>query len=154
MTIDEFSELVGQRIPSPSEFVAFAAAQGWEVRTRADGTAALRVPDTADELAQAFARMLSREPYRTNVLTVLEVAPPATRPQETPTAGEPVPPAEDPGATTCGVCRATVYTGEGLTRADVAAVCPNGGSREVRDRSGLVTQPAKPPCPWRTPGAG
>lgn len=69
MTLEDFCAL--DRIPTPPEFVAFARGQGWRFRV-ADGGAALIVPDRNDPLAVALARMLSREPYRTNVLALLE----------------------------------------------------------------------------------
>lgn len=70
MTLEEFVAVAGRRILTPPEFVAFAAAQQW--RFDANGpTAALLVPNGQDPLARQFAKMLSREPYRTNVLKYL-----------------------------------------------------------------------------------
>lgn len=69
MNLDTFADITSQRIPTPTEFVQFVKSQGWKIITKADG-AALRVRDTGDPLAVAMAKMLSREPYRTNVLAV------------------------------------------------------------------------------------
>ena len=90
MTLDEFVE-VG-RIPTPAEFLGFATARGWGVAKRADGTASLRVPDPRDEMAVAFARMLSCEPFRTNVLALVESG---TDPNPAPTPATPPEPAWD-----------------------------------------------------------
>ncbi len=75
MTIDQFATATAERIPTPAEFVAFAREQGWTIAVNG-AEASLRVPDKTDPLAVAFARMLSREPYRTNVLAVLQEPPP------------------------------------------------------------------------------
>lgn len=68
MTLNEFSAVIRERIPTPAEFVSVVDGQGWKIVVQADGRASLRVPSAKDRLAQALARMLSREPYRTNVL--------------------------------------------------------------------------------------
>lgn len=68
MTLTEFGIVIRQRIPTPDEFIAVANGQGWRIVVQTDGKASLRVPNAKDKLAIAFARMLSREPYRTNVL--------------------------------------------------------------------------------------
>lgn len=70
MTIEEFAEVTTHRIPTPGEFVAFAEGQRWQFLV-SPTSAALKVPDRTDPLALAFAKMLSREPYRTNVLKLL-----------------------------------------------------------------------------------
>ncbi len=70
MTIEQFAETTVHRIPTPAEFVAFAEGQRWQFKVNGP-TAALLVTDRTDPLAHAFAKMLSREPYRTNVLKLL-----------------------------------------------------------------------------------
>lgn len=98
MTLDTFAGVLTARIPTPAEFVAFARDQGWELWT--DGTrAALRRANPSDPVAVATAKMLGREPYRTNVLAELVRAmPPADLPDDPrpdviaePPAGEPAP---------------------------------------------------------------
>lgn len=71
MTLNEFGAIVKQRIPTPEEFVAVVNGQKWRIAIQEGGKASLIVPDSKDRLAIAFARMLSREPYRTNVLRVV-----------------------------------------------------------------------------------
>ena len=72
MTVEEFTVLLAERIPTAAEFVAFVEAQpGWKVRIKDDGTAALRVPDVTDPVAVRLAKVLGREPYRTNVLRLV-----------------------------------------------------------------------------------
>lgn len=66
MTIDEFAAITGERIPTPAEFVRFTTGQGWRIVTNGEA-ASLRAP-ASDPLAVALAKMLGREPYRTNVL--------------------------------------------------------------------------------------
>ena len=74
MDLQTFGRIVRERIPSPTEFVAVVKGQGWQIAKKADGSAALVVKDKADQLARALARMLSREPYRTNVLLLVSEA--------------------------------------------------------------------------------
>lgn len=71
MTPDEFAEVTTHRIPTAPEFVAFATGQRWKFVVNGL-TAGLVVPNRNDPLVLAFAKMLSREPYRTNVLLHLE----------------------------------------------------------------------------------
>jgi|GEM_PF-3946352 len=71
MTTEQFAAIADTRIPTPEEFVAFVHGQGWKIVIRDDGTAALRGASSADELALKLAKMLAREPYRTNVLNVV-----------------------------------------------------------------------------------
>lgn len=69
MTLDQFRALIRERIPTAKEFVEFVDGQGWAVSVREDGAAALRAPGgKSDPLVLGLARMLAREPYRTNVL--------------------------------------------------------------------------------------
>lgn len=90
MTLDEFAGLA--RIPTPAEFIAFARGQGFGFKV--NGVKAALVADPKDPLAVALARMLGREPYRTNVLRALaEADNPANveRPVEPAPAPEPPP---------------------------------------------------------------
>lgn len=67
MNLDQFCQVARSRILTPEEFLSFIEAQGWRVELCEGGGAFLR--DTkGDPLARALARMLAREPYRTNVL--------------------------------------------------------------------------------------
>ncbi len=68
MILEQFGEVLRKRLPTPAEFLAVIEGHGWKVVASEDGKACLRVQDGNDALALAFARMLSREPYRTNVL--------------------------------------------------------------------------------------
>lgn len=83
MTLKEFGTVIKQRIPTPDEFVAVVNGQGWRIAIQTEGKASLIVPNSKDRLAVAFARMLSREPYRTNVLRVVSRQP-TTAPKEEP----------------------------------------------------------------------
>jgi len=71
VTLDKFSEISATRIPTPEEFIAFAESQEWRIVVMDENRAALKVRNKDDELAQAFAKMMAREPYRTNVLNVV-----------------------------------------------------------------------------------
>lgn len=73
LTIEEFGEIISTRIPTAAEFVAFVRGQGWGVHAR-DGKAFLRGP-VSDPLLQKLAKMLSREPYRSQVLAMVESRP-------------------------------------------------------------------------------
>lgn len=67
MTILDFHGIAAERIPTAKEMVSFAVGQGWKIVDNGE-KAALRVPNATDPLAVKFAKLLSREPYRTNVL--------------------------------------------------------------------------------------
>lgn len=88
MTLTEFGAVVRQRIPTPAEFVAVVRGQKWSIEKYPDGRAAIRA-DKKDPLAVALAKMLSREPYRTNVLKIVDDGPPAAKKPE-PKKVEPV----------------------------------------------------------------
>lgn len=98
MTFDQFCDLSRTRIPTPKEFVAFVESQGWKVVVKDDKRASLRVKGKADRLALALAKMLGREPFRTNVLKAVmgewrqEPEPAQAAPE--PVAPAPVPPPE------------------------------------------------------------
>ena len=74
MSLDDFVTISDTRIPTPAEFVRFVEGQGWLIRVTPDGRAALGVKDKTDPVAIATAKMLSREPWRSEVIRV--VAPP------------------------------------------------------------------------------
>ncbi len=117
MTLEQFAAVTAARIPTAPEMVSFAHAQKWRFDVT-DGRAVLHA-DPSDPLVLAFAKMLSREPYRTNVLAHLagmgaahlaKSAPPEPAPAET----------EDESAGThCDTCSATVYT----TSPEVQRMC-------------------------------
>lgn len=127
MTIDEFAEVMEDRIPTPREFVAFVRGQGWAFKV--DGEKAFIRARAGDDLAVSTAKMLGREPYRSNVLALLRAEPvsdsPPDRRQEEVVrlAGEAAAPAREtlPCVTpeVCHGCRATVY----LPGPEIAAVC-------------------------------
>jgi hypothetical protein len=71
MTLDEFATITSTRIPTPLEFLEFADGQNWTITETGENRAALRVTDRTDPMAQALAKMLSREPYRTEVLKLV-----------------------------------------------------------------------------------
>lgn len=125
MTLDQFTAIAQTRIPTPQEFVSFAEGQAWSIVTKQNGQAALRVPDQSDPLARALAKMMSREPYRTNVLQVIRANERQPGKVELPVEEE---------ATVCPQCNGTWY-------------CPR---QEIAD---LVQSPhwcARPRCPFRT----
>lgn len=71
MTLEQFAGIAQHRIPTPLEFVEFVFSQpGWFITVSPDRKASLRVPK-ADELAIAVARMMSREPWRTEVIDIV-----------------------------------------------------------------------------------
>lgn len=78
MTLEEFREVVRRRIPTAEEFVSVVEGQGWRVVAFDDGRASLRCRNPNDSLALALAKMLGREPYRTNVLKVVGKKSPAS----------------------------------------------------------------------------
>lgn len=141
MTVDDFAELTHHRIPTPAEFLAFVRSQdGWRVRVKPDGSAALSVPNTKDPLAVSFARMLGREPWRTEVLKLVAGldAPPGP-----PAGNAPAPaPATTEGRETCPLCM----------KPPASPCDPGRRPKEyaMRDPAGNYTRVADPPCPSRT----
>lgn len=145
MTIQEFFEITDQRIPTPTEFVEFAESQQWKFRVNNDGASLLA--DKTDPVAVAFARMLSREPYRTNVLKLLaargvSTAVSADRPRPLPVAKP------EPKIDPCSVCKREFPDEETRERMADAAHCSQGGSRAVTDGNG-VYHPEEPRCPFK-----
>lgn len=127
MTLDDFTAITAQRIPTPAEFVAFVESQGWRINLSGDGErAGLRVPNRQDPLANALADVLKREPYRTNVLAEVrqraEYDPPnESRPDTVVTDPNPPAPRPTAGPTVCPTCDADIYPA--ATRADIAQLC-------------------------------
>lgn len=77
MTLETFAEIIATRIPTAEEMIAFAKSQGWRFVV-GDGKAAI-MASRNDPMAVAFARMLSREPYRTRVLEQLKTPVPEVK---------------------------------------------------------------------------
>ena len=143
MTIEQFFAVIATRIPTPAEFVAFAESH-WRIGLKPDGTGVLG-GDKNDPLIQAFARMLSREPYRTNVVALLK----AHGPKEDRPAARPDPePEQEPES--CRVCQRDVSNPEDRERlGGVNPFCVRGAARPTTDANG-VTHEAQAPCPSRT----
>mgnify|MGYP000853980895 CR=1 FL=1 len=70
MTLDQMADTLSERVPTAAEFIAFTKAQNWQIRKREDGTASLIVPSASDVVAVALAKMLKREPWRSQVLAL------------------------------------------------------------------------------------
>ena len=143
MTLAEFRAVTVDRIPSPAEFVAFADGQGWRFGTA--GGKPVLYARRDDPLAVAFARMLSREPYRTNVLAILDARGAVSVPDRRP---EPAP-EPDPGADVeaCRVCGREVADEDKPRLAD-PLFCDRGGGRAVVDGNG-VAHPETQRCPYK-----
>jgi hypothetical protein len=69
MTLEEFAAVARARIPTPAEFLAFVRGRGWRIGVK-DGRGAIWA-NPADPLVQRTAKMLGREPWRTEVLKLL-----------------------------------------------------------------------------------
>lgn len=111
MKLEAFHALTRTRIPTAQEFVDFVRASGWSIVQRERG-ACLRAP--VSPLTSALAKMLGREPYRTNVLALVLDALPDV-PTEArldaisvpaPEKTQPVPMPSTPAAETCRTCAA------------------------------------------------
>lgn len=79
----DFRDKCRERIPTAEEFLAFVESQGWRVAELPDGRPALKVHDKTSRLAQGLAKMLAREPYRSNVLAEMARRWRAAAPQTT-----------------------------------------------------------------------
>jgi len=75
MTLEQFVEVTKARIPTPAEFVSLAEDRGYGFKI--DGERAALLARAGDKLAVALAKMLGREPYRTNVLGLLRARMPS-----------------------------------------------------------------------------
>ncbi len=145
MTLDEFRTLIELRIPTPQEFVSFAEGQGWQFVV--NGEKAGLLADKNDPMALKFAKMLSREPYRTNVLKFLAER---TEPEPQPVAVEVVAaPAPTPESERCKLCNRDVSNAEDRERLNDPLFCANFGNDEMRDRSGNITLASTPRCPYK-----
>ena len=134
MTVDEFALITEARIPTPAEFKAFADGLGWAIVRRSDGTARLRAPRN-DPLATTLARMLAREPWRTEVLRLASESPPGPKP-------DPAPAAVRPGRVACRLCLRTV---------DPVALSCGPADRPLSfaesTPAGRFVRVDRPPCP-------
>lgn len=81
MTLEQFGEIARSRPPTPEELLAFVRGMGWQVRAGGVAGAAVLHAPRGGEVALALARMLGREPYRTEVLKLTGLAAPP-RPRE------------------------------------------------------------------------
>lgn len=70
MNVMELHAVACERIPTPREMIQFIESQGWSVTVR-DGRGSLKAPK-ADPVAVGLAKLMSREPYRTNIIAELE----------------------------------------------------------------------------------
>lgn len=68
MDLKSFRQTSRQRIPTPTEFIALLENLGWRIVYGEDGQPFIRCKSRQDPLARLLAKMLHREPYRTNVL--------------------------------------------------------------------------------------
>ncbi len=122
MTLDDFlAVLKARRIPTPNEFVAFVAAQGWRIEV--DDTGAFLRAKVKDRAALVTAKMLSREPWRTNVLRLVTGGEPPRpyTPAVTPVA-VPVEDFDGPGRV-CRGCGVRHWLGGAVTAEVVALGC-------------------------------
>lgn len=179
MNVEQLHEIAKERIPTAQEFLAFIRGQGWDVVIKTDGTASLRTKEKGDPVAFATAKMLGREPWRTNVLELLKPKPveapqpaqpkreatderqplPVTQPDQEPAPPESVTSNEEP-ITRCEVCRSTWYCSEDEIRERVQSphFCghPDKLGKQVTNSQGQPVIPLQP-CPFkqgvRTSGA-
>ena len=70
MNVVELHAVASERIPTPREMIQFIESQGWSVTVR-EGRGSLKAPK-ADAVAVGLAKLMSREPYRTNIIAELE----------------------------------------------------------------------------------
>lgn len=154
MKLDAFVAILETRIPTPQEFVAFAHAQGWKF-TVSGTNAGLVVPDRTDPFALSFAKTLSREPYRTNVLKHLALLAPA-EPEPVPLPPieqEPEPAEVEPESTSqvnCRTCGKDVTDPDTRARMADALFCPNSGKAfpTTTDAHGVIHEGSKA-CPYK-----
>jgi len=170
MNVDQLHEIAKERIPTAQEFLAFIRGQGWDVVIKADGTASLRTKEKGDPVAFATAKMLGREPWRTNVLELLKPKPaepkryanddrphserqpePPTQPVQQPAPPEPVT-SDREQVTRCEVCRSTWYCSEEEVREQVQSphFCghPDKPGKQVTNNQGEPVIPLQP-CPFK-----
>ena len=127
MNLEQFATIARERIPTADEFAGLIRGQGWTVRRDKGGHPCLRAPVT-DPLALKLAKMLSREPWRTNVLPLFDM-PDDARPDVVTTDPKPLPTTAPPKSEweTCATCRADVLAAEmptAMALCDAPSKCP------------------------------
>ncbi len=149
MTINEFSAITEQRIPTPAELVEFAESQRWSFQVTKESAALLA--NKRDPLVIAFARMLSREPYRTNVLKLLANRGLAAEdsPQPKPKPLPVVAPLADSAPVICRLCSKDVSDPETRERMKDPLYCDRGGAKAVITKNGSMILPEEPRCPFK-----
>ena len=120
MTLDESSDILKSRPPTPDDIRRFVDSQpGWTIRKLSDGRPALRVKDVTDVMAVNIAKLCGREPYRSHFTALLN-SPTTATPAELvvlpPTAEK------DDTPRTCQRCKATVWPGR-LADGEGLATC-------------------------------
>jgi len=66
--IESFLATTTERPPTADDLFTLVRGLGWTINAMPDGKASLRVPDAADPLPHRIAKMLKREPWRSEVL--------------------------------------------------------------------------------------
>src|SRR5574343_1417386 len=69
--VEEYTEITKTRIPTAAEIVLLVYGMGWSIRYNSDGTASIR-GDRTDPLCLSLAKMFKREPYRSDVLALVQ----------------------------------------------------------------------------------
>jgi hypothetical protein len=148
MTMDEFAALTRDRIPTPAEFKAFADDMGYRIVRNGDGTPVLRVKDKTDPMARALARMLGREPWRSEVIKLAEVVAPAEQPVEVQSV-TPLTRADDPDGIRCGVCARMWFCSDAEIQDCVksTAYCDRPEPQHRAPMKGMAGWAE--PCPWK-----
>jgi hypothetical protein len=153
--IESFLVVTKERPPTAEDFVRLVSGLNYRVAVKGDGTAALWVKDAGDPLAQRLAKMLRREPYRTDVLKLLaergDLVNPSQAPADLPPP-RPEPRPETTGRTeweSCPECKAQISPA--LTPDDALTLCNRVGARAVAPNWGRKGHPATNPCPYHPP---
>lgn len=105
--VHEFLVATRDEPPTASMLFDMVRGMGWTIEAKPDGTASIRLKDATDPIAHRVAKMLKKEPWRTEVLKI------AARPDRKPEAIPEM----------CPRCGSTVYIGSGTTREDVGRCC-------------------------------
>lgn len=90
MTIDEFLAIAQTRILTAGEFIEFAGGMGLKI-TKREGKGFLK-GNPKDPILLSLVEMMKREPYRTNVLALVEEDKTQPLPPQEPPPGKPEPP--------------------------------------------------------------
>lgn len=136
MNLDQFCEVCRSRIPTPAEFVAFVQGQRWGFAVDGEKASLVGVPPADMDFAKAVAKMLGREPYRTNVLAELKANPSGQAAERAIVGERPAPRSEQ-----CRSCGAMV-----TDRTAAASVC---GTEGPVSPTALFRFP-NPRCPYRS----